>query len=99
MSYLRANPSTQQTNTNLEPSISGTHCKISEIYVSSDTEMLVTLLNADSHTVLFRIYVGARGGVVLPHRFRTAVGEGIDYSTSTSGNVYMAIEFERIGKG
>ncbi len=99
MSYIRANPATAQTNTALVPSISGTHCKVHEVYVSSDTEMLVTLLNADSHTVLFRIYVGSRGGVVLPHSFRTAPGEGIDYSTSTNGNVYLAVEFERIGKG
>ncbi len=99
MSYIRANPSTAQTNTSLVASISGTIIVVKEIYISSDTEMVVTLLNADAHTVLHRIYVGARGGLVLPHQFFSAQGEGLDYTTSASGNVYLAVVYERRGKG
>ncbi len=99
MSYSRANPSTQQTNTNIVASIAGTTIRIEEMYISSDTEMTVTLLNADAHTVLSRLYVGARGGVVLPHTYISAYGEGIDYTTSAGGNVYLAIEYYRYGKG
>ncbi len=99
MSYSRANPATSQTNTNIIPSISGMTVQITEWYCSSDTEMLVTLLNADAHTVLARLYVGARGGLVLPHSFMSAYGEGIDFTTSSNGNVYIAIEWNRRGKG
>ena len=99
MSYTRANPSTQQTNTNLVASVSGTVIQVTEIYISSDTEMVVTILNADAHTVLHRIYVGARGGVVLPHKFFAAIGEGLDFTTSAGGNVYLALEYNIRGKG
>lgn len=95
-SVARANPSTQQTNTNLVPSRSGRFVNVEHIYLSSDTEMTVTILNADTHSVLWRQYVGARGGSAIPVRFKSAPGEGLDYTTSAIGNIYLQVEYRTI---
>lgn len=93
----RANPSTQQTNTNLVPAQANRSVHSESIYVSSDTAMTITLLNSESHTVLWRQYVGQRGGAVMPVKFLTKWGEGVDYSTSASGNVFILMEYSRVG--
>lgn len=93
MLITRANPSTQQTNAVFIPAKTNGLVKVRRIYLSSDTELTVTLVNSETHDVVFRIYVGARGGVAMPVNFWSAWGEGLDLSTSGAGNVYIAVEY------
>jgi hypothetical protein len=95
VTYTRANPTSQQTNAALIPAIPGQQIKVKNIYVSSDTELTITLVNSESHTILWRQYVGARGGVVSPCSWMTATGEGVDITTSASGSVYLMVGWER----
>lgn len=95
--HARANPSTQQTNTNLVPAQNNRAVLSQSLFVSADTPMTVTLLNSESHTVLWRQYVGQRGGAVVPVKFLTTWSEGVDYSTSSNGNVFIMLEYSRVG--
>jgi hypothetical protein len=97
--YARANPSTAQTNAELVAAVTGKSVRVSSIYVSSDTEMTLTIVNSDAHTILWRQYVGARGGLVLPVGFHSSVGEGLDYTTGASGNVFVLVGYEFVGRG
>lgn len=100
MPYARANPSTQQTNTNLIAAVSGKMVRVKNIYMSSDTALTVSLENSTAHSVLWRQYVGSRGGSQPSDiHFLSAWGEGIDYSTSGAGNVFLMVEYEYLGKG
>lgn len=103
MYYVTANPSTAQTNTVLIPAVSGERIVLQGIYISSDTETTVTFLNGTTHSVLHRLYVGARGGLVLPlvvegvsRGLPSIVGEGVDYSTADAGNVFIGVHW-RLG--
>jgi hypothetical protein len=97
--YVRANPSTAQTNAALIAPTTNKGIRVQSIYVSSDTELTVTIVNSESHTILWRMYVGARGGAVVPVDFWSTWHEGLDYTTSTDGNVFLMVGFDRIGKG
>ncbi len=99
MPYVRANPSTQQTNTNLVASVSNKGVYIEKIYISSDTELTITLSNATAHDVLWRQYVGARGGQWADVDMLSAWHEGLDYSTSGAGNVFIAVKYQYRGAG
>lgn len=92
-SHARANPSTQQTNTNIIVARSNALVNVPFVYFSSDTEMTITLLNSETHTVIHRQYVGARGGQGTPVHIKTAWGEGIDFTTSVNGNIFIDLEF------
>jgi hypothetical protein len=95
----RANPSTAQTNAALVSAATNRGVQVSKIYVSSDTEMTVTIVNSETHDILWRQYVGARGGAVVPTLFWSAWNEGLDYTTSVDGNVFLLVEYHRIGRG
>lgn len=95
MPFARANPSAASTNENLIPSRSGTRVKVRSVYVSSDTEMVLTIVNADTHTIVWRMYVGANGGAFIPVSFWSAMNEGLDYTTSATGNVMIIVEYNR----
>jgi hypothetical protein len=91
--HARANPATTQTNTNLIAAKADAFVGVAHIYLSSDTEMTITLLNSETHSVVHRQYIGARGGESTPLTIRSIYGEGIDYSTSTNGNVFIDLEY------
>ena len=93
LKHARANPSTAQTNTVLIAARSNALVNIPFVYFSSDTELTVTLLNSVSHTVIHRQYVGARGGQGTPIFITTIYGEGVDFTTSANGNVYVDVEY------
>jgi hypothetical protein len=99
MIYVRANPSTAQTNAALIAPTTNKAIRVQSIYVSSDTELTVTIVNSEAHTILWRQYVGARGGAVIPVDFWSTWHEGLDYTTSDAGNVYLMVGFDYIGKG
>jgi hypothetical protein len=99
MIYARANPSTAQTNAALIAPTNNKAVRVHSIYVSSDTEMTVTIVNSEAHTILWRQYVGARGGAVIPVDFWSTWHEGLDYTTSDAGNVYLMVGFDWIGAG
>ena len=93
LKHARANPSTAQTNQNIIALDANSLVNIPFVYFSSDTEMTVTLLNSVSHTVIHRQYVGARGGQGTPVHITTEWGEGVDYTTSVDGNIYIDLEW------
>lgn len=98
MRYVSANPSTQQTNTALLAAQSDRAVRIKEVYITSDTELTVSIVNSSGHEVLFRQYVGARGGLVIKlSDLWSAWGEGLDYTTSAAGNVYLLVGYEFTG--
>jgi hypothetical protein len=106
MPWVRANPSTQQTNTALIAAVTNKGVRVKQVYISSDTELTVTLVNGATHDVLWRQYVGARGGQAIPLGEKQKTGgmdnqwgEGIDYTTSAGGNVFLAVEYEYVGSG
>jgi hypothetical protein len=99
MIYVRANPSTAQTNAALIAPTNNKAVHVQTIYVSSDTEMTVTIVNSESHTILWRQYVGARGGAVIPVDFWSTWHEGLDYTTSDAGNVFLMVGFDYLGRG
>ena len=102
MNVASANPSTAQTNTNLVAASSQKIVKVRTVFISSDTALTVTLENSTTNaTLLLRQYVGADGGVALgpgdiDESMWTIDGEGIDYSTSAAGNVYIRVGFEQV---
>ena len=93
----QANPSTAQTNTALIPLTTGRHVKVSRVYVSSDTALTVSLVNSVTHDLLWRQYVGATGGSSAEYDFTSAISEGLDYSTSATGNVFLQVGYEYSG--
>ncbi len=93
LKHARANPSTQQTNTNIIALDVNSLVNVAFVYISSDTELTVTLLNSVAHTVIHRQYVGARGGQGTPVHLTTLWGEGVDFATSGNGNVYIDLEW------
>ncbi len=93
LKHARANPSTSQTNQNIIALNATSLVNVAFVYFSSDTEMTVTLLNSVAHTVIHRQYVGARGGQAYPVHLTTAWGEGVDYTTSDNGNIYIDLEW------
>lgn len=95
---VRANPSTQQTNTNLLPALENRQISVSGVFISSDTALTVTIVNSESHSVLLRQYVGKDGGLVLPIHFLSARHEGLDYTTSAAGNVFIIVWYDIVGR-
>ncbi len=93
LKHARANPSTAQTNLNIIALDANSLVNIAFVYLSSDTEMTLTLLNSVAHTVIHRQYVGARGGQGVPVSITTAWGEGVDFTTSVDGNIYIDLEW------
>jgi hypothetical protein len=68
------------------------------VFVSSDTEMQVSLVNSVTHDVVWSQYVGARGGSQVGgtgiHELRhSKLGEGFDLTTSTNGNVFVSVQY------
>ena len=102
MNVASANPSTAQTNTNLVAASSQKIVKVRTVFISADTAMTVTLENSTTHaTLLLRQYVDVNGGLALgpgdiDESMWTLTGEGIDYSTSVAGNVYIRVGFEQV---
>ena len=102
MSIAQANPSAPATNTVLVPAIAGKLVKVKNIFFSSDTTMIVSLENSTSHaTYLIKQYVIANGGLALGEEqignaYWSQPGEGVDYSTSAIGNVFIKIEYEQV---
>lgn len=97
MQIASANPSTAQTNAALISNpYSDRPVKIKSIWVSSDTALTVSLVDGDSHSVIWRMYVGATGGFYGEglDLFQSLVGEGVDLTTSTDGNVYIKVGYE-----
>ena len=102
MPIAQANPSAPSTNTVLVPAVAGKLVKVKNIFFSSDTTMIVSLENSTAHaTYLIKQYVIANGGLALGEEqignaYWTVPGEGVDYSTSAIGNVFIKIEYEQV---
>lgn len=95
MRYVQANPSTAQTNTALVALKSGRYVSLASVYISSDTAMTVSLVNSVTHDLVWRQYVGATGGAAIEDGLGTsALNEGIDYSTSATGNVFLKVGYK-----
>lgn len=105
MKVAIANPSTAQSNTALVTGRANYSIEVYWIYVSSDTQLTLTLEGA-SNVIVWRQYVAARGG----HVISLAPGQGqkrdylaklvastdLDYSTSTAGNVFVAVGYDEV---
>ena len=102
MSEAQVNPSAATTNGVLVPAIAGRLVKISNIFFSSDTTMIVSLENSTTHaTFIIKQYVIASGGLALGEAqlgsaYWSRPGEGVDYTTSATGNVFIKIQYEQI---
>ena len=93
----QVNPSATQANTALIPAKTGKSVAIKSLFISSDTAMIISLVNSSTHTLVFRQYVGVTGGVYLTGLNELCVsliGEGFDYSTSENGNVFLKAGYE-----
>lgn len=93
MRQAQANPSTAQTNAALIPLRVSRYVKVGKIYVSADTAMTVSLVNSVTHDLVWKLYVGATGGVSADYDFTSAVSEGLDLTTSTTGNVFILVTY------
>jgi acyl-CoA hydrolase len=108
MYTAQANPSTQQTNTQLVASQANRGIRVKWIYISSDTALTVTLEGASNATE-WRQYVAANGGSLVflddaPGTQGTAfivLAESVDldYSTSAAGNVFIKVGYTRPNTG
>ena len=102
MSIAQVNPSTATANGVLVPAIAGKLVKVSNIFFSSDTTMIVSLENSTTHaTFIIKQYVIASGGLALGEAqlgsaYWSRPGEGVDYTTSATGNVFIKIQYEQI---
>ena len=102
MSIAQANPSTQTTNGVLVPAIAGKLCKVRNIFFSADTTMIISLENSTTHaTFLIKQYIIANGGLALGREqlgeaYWSKPGQGIDYTTSANGNVFIKIQYEQV---
>ena len=98
MRHAQANPSTAQTNTVLVALAAGRQVKANYIFISSDTAMTVTILDSVGHNVLWRQYVPANGGSIIQGReiIKSIKGEGLDYTTSATGNVFVKVGYEMV---
>lgn len=95
--HAQANPSTAQTNTSLVAAKANAFISLRGVFISSDTAMTVTIVNSETHDVVWRQYVGATGGSYCESIYglsQSKYGEGFDYSTSTSGNVFLSVSYE-----
>jgi len=93
--YAQANPSSAQTNTALVTARAARVAYLDSIYVSSDTAMTVDIVNSATHDLIWRQYVGATGGQMASGGAlaESIAGEGFDYSTSATGNVFLKISY------
>ena len=102
MSIAQVNPSTATTNGVLVPALAGKLVKIRNIYFSSDTTMIISLENSTDHGIyLIKQYVIENGGAALGEpqlgeAYWSKPGQGVDYSTSAIGNVFIKIQYEQI---
>ncbi len=99
MRLTQANPSTAQTNEALIAARSSRFIKVRGVYVSSDTQMIITLVNSVTHDVIWRQYVSVDGGQLIGGTKDTlltqsTIGEGVDYTTSTNGNVFIKVMYQ-----
>lgn len=96
MQIASANPSTAQTNAALVAASGTRTVKIKSIFVSSDTQMTVSIVNSSTHTVIWRMYVAADGGYYGDNLdlYQSNAGEGLDYTTSANGNAYLRVGYE-----
>ncbi len=102
MSIAQVNPSTATANGVLVPAVAGKLVKVRNIFFSSDTTMIVSLENSTTHaTFLIKQYVIASGGLALGEAqlgeaYWSNPGEGVDYTTSAVGNVFIKIQYEQV---
>ena len=98
MRHAQANPSTAQTNAAFIALAAGRQVKVNYIFISSDTQMIVTLLDSVGHNVLWRQYVAADGGSIIQGReiIKSIKGEGLDLTTSEAGNVFVKVGYEMV---
>ncbi len=102
MNIVSVNPSTAQSSTALVTADASKIVKIRNIFVSSDTAMTVSIENSVTNaTLLIRLYVDANGGLALGpdqlgEAFWSIWGEGLDFSTSVNGNVYIKVGYEQV---
>jgi hypothetical protein len=97
MQKATANPSTAQTNAALVAARDGAATKLRTVFISSDTAMTVSIVSSVDHALLWRQYVGATGGSYCESDYDLAVAptdQGLDYSTSTNGNVFISVGFD-----
>ena len=102
MNTVNANPSTAQTNTVLVAAVATKTVKVRSLYISSDTAMTVSIENSTAHsTFLAKLYVGADGGIAIGpdaigDSMWTIDGEGVDFTTSANGNVFIQVSYELV---
>jgi len=98
MRHAQANPSTAQTNAVLIALAAGRQVKVNYIFISSDTQLVITILDSVGHNVLWRQYVAADGGSIIQGReiIKSIKGEGLDYTTSGNGNVFIKVGYEMV---
>ena len=98
MRHAQVNPSTATTNGVLVALAAGRQVKANYIFISSDTQMIVTVLDSVGHNVLWRQYVAADGGSIIQGReiIKSIKGEGLDYTTSENGNVFVKVGYEMV---
>ena len=99
MNVAQANPSTAQTNAALIALRASRFVKVRGVYVSSDTQMVVSLVDSVTHSLIWRQYISADGGQLIGGEKTTLltqslIGEGVDYTTSTNGNVFLSVNWE-----
>ena len=95
MLFAQANPSTTQTNAALVAAKANAFVKVKSVYISSDTLLVVSLVNSATHDLKWRQYLGANGGQGFDgHLFDTILGEGVDLTTSTNGNVFIVVGYD-----
>ncbi len=99
MNIATVNPSTAQTNEVLVAAITGKVMKIRNIFISSDTTLEVSLENSVGHGLIIKFYPAANGGLglgrdQLDDAYWSLPNNGIDFTTSADGNVFIKIAYE-----
>ena len=94
---IYSSTSTAQIDTVLVPAKAGYTIEVASIYIMVDSAMTVTFKSGVT-SKRFEAYPTANGGLIVPASggqsvFDTEKGESLTFSTSSSGNCFIALSY------
>ena len=95
MPYASDDQSTAQTDTSLVAAPgAGKQIVVDTVYVSTDTAQTISLESGNS-TLRWRQYAAANGGHIQAGSdlFRCADNEALTYTSSATGNIFVAVNY------